>query len=120
MKYLVTINKSTIKENPSSNSNCYYRFLGPLETIVENTEDGFVIKQSQPYEKLYTLSPAPKYLFEYNPTLVKCESCNIWFEHTKLKSDSNEDSDYNYYFSDTVCPYCGEWDCCQIEYEKIQ
>lgn len=58
--------------------------------------------------------------FEYNPTLVKCESCNVWFEHTKLKSDSNEDSDYSYYFSNTVCPYCGDWDCCQIEYEKMQ
>ena len=27
---------------------------------------------------------------------------------------------YNdYAYSDKVCPICGAWDCCEIEYEKI-
>lgn len=59
----------------------------------------------------------PKYNFVYEPTFVKCEECNATFSHEYLESDVADCGD-NY--SSQVCPVCGEWDCCEIEYEDIQ
>lgn len=59
------------------------------------------------------------FLYEYKKTLVKCMYCDSRFDHTLLKSDGDEDGDGNYYSSDAICPKCGEWECCTVEYEDI-
>jgi hypothetical protein len=59
----------------------------------------------------------PKWYFEYVPTFVICGECGSMFSHEYLKSD---DSDCGDNYSSCVCPVCGEWDCCEVEYEDIQ
>lgn len=61
----------------------------------------------------------PPFLYKYKPTLVKCNYCAARFDHTLLKQDGDEDSDGNYYSSSAICPQCGEWECCSVEYEDI-
>lgn len=66
-------------------------------------------------EPIYSMSEEPRYLFAYIPTLIKCEVCNEEFYHTKLKHDC-----YDWErCSDTICPKCHDWDCCDLEFEDI-
>ena len=64
-----------------------------------------------------TFHPDSNYLFEYESKNIKCRYCNSKFDHTELASDSSNDG---VGYSDTVCPKCGLWDCCIIEYEDIE
>lgn len=59
--------------------------------------------------------PLPKWLYEYGDEKVKCVECGEVFSYTVLESD-----DYDGAFISNICPYCGEPDCCDIEYEKIE
>ena len=58
----------------------------------------------------------PKYLYSYVPTEIECLYCNKKFLHTELVADSSSESDY---YSDEICPHCGDWDCCDIKYEEL-
>jgi hypothetical protein len=60
--------------------------------------------------------PESKYLYKYLPYDVECDTCYKKFDHTELMSDR---IDYEWY-TNTQCPYCGRWNCCEIEYEKIE
>lgn len=61
----------------------------------------------------------PRWLFRYEPTQVTCDACGATFDHKRLKSSSAYDDDSREeWFSDTICPVCGEWDCCELEYEN--
>ena len=66
-------------------------------------------------EPIYSMYSEPKYLFDYMPTRVQCSECNEKFYHTELESD---EMNWDYY-SNTVCPKCGCFDCCQLEFEDI-
>jgi len=65
------------------------------------------------------ISNQPEYFYKYLPTKIKCEECYNSFLHTKLKSESYFDGDDDIY-SNTICPMCGEWYCCHIEYESVE
>lgn len=71
------------------------------------------------FQELNFMRPIPPYSFEYRRTKVKCSYCDSSFTHDKLKSDSMEDDDH-YSHSDKICPVCGEWECCQLEYESLE
>jgi len=58
--------------------------------------------------------PEPDYFYEYKKTKVQCNSCGVWFDHHKLLSDEIMDV-----YSDRICPECGKFDCCQLEYESL-
>ena len=58
-----------------------------------------------------------QWFFKYEPTVVTCTECGSMFKHEYLESDSSE---YDSRFSSEVCPVCGNWDCCEIEYEDIK
>ena len=58
-----------------------------------------------------------QWFFKYEPTFVKCTKCGSTFSHEYLESDEADCGD-NY--SSRICPVCGEWDCCEIEYEDIK
>lgn len=62
--------------------------------------------------------PEPAYLYEYKPTSLQCSECGAHFNHTELQSDSFWDGDSEY-FSDTICPKCGAWNCLDVLYESI-
>jgi len=63
--------------------------------------------------------PDPDWLYDYKPTKVTCKYCKETFNHTELDCDSIESDDY-YSYSETVCPKCDRWDCCELEYEDIK
>lgn len=60
-------------------------------------------------------APEPKHHYKHKDTQVQCCDCKEKFKRSKLESQSY-DSDY----SNTVCPKCGEWDCVNLKYEKIE
>ena len=59
--------------------------------------------------------PLPDWLYEHRETKVRCRSCKVAFPHTELESDSSPNGEYSY----AVCPKCGIWDCCKLQFEKI-
>lgn len=63
--------------------------------------------------------PAPPWLYDYLPTNVTCDSCGESFDHSELRSDESFDGEEEFY-SDRICPRCGEWDCCEVKYESPQ
>lgn len=59
---------------------------------------------------------------KYKPTQVECCECHKEFLHTELTKDKAVwgDGDYQRNVeSDTVCPRCGAWDCCELEFEQL-
>jgi hypothetical protein len=61
--------------------------------------------------------PQQQYLFDYEPTIVECESCRARFNNTYLKSDYDDGAECNIY---NVCPVCDESFCCELEFETIE
>lgn len=66
------------------------------------------------YRKDFHHIPETGYFYDYLPTQVACSECNSIFSHDKLTCDCFDDD-----FSDEVCPVCGAWNCCDIEYQSI-
>lgn len=64
----------------------------------------------------FSHSPIPKYSYSYLPKTVACCNCKKEFSYEKLLSKEDDTRD-NY--SNTVCPNCGEFRCCTLEYENI-
>ncbi len=71
-----------------------------------------------PRTELYTLGGEPKYFFTYLPTPVKCDDCGAEFPYTELLALEFDGEDYEY--TNTGCPKCGYWNCCGIEFQKIE
>lgn len=63
---------------------------------------------------VYGLGDEPKYLFDYHDFVVSCDSCGYSFNWRQLKSDSVGDI-----YSNTICPKCDTWDCCDLVFEKF-
>jgi hypothetical protein len=65
-------------------------------------------------------SSEPEFIFEYNDIEISCRRCESRFPISKLESDYvvYGDGISGDAFSDSICPKCGEWDCCDLEYEK--
>ena len=61
--------------------------------------------------------PIPKYSFSYENTKVKCRRCKSKIMSNDLVSDVDT-FDENY--STTICPICGKFYSCKLEYEKIE
>lgn len=56
---------------------------------------------------------------KYVPTPVRCSDCHEEFLHTELKAENAlwGEGDYERNVeSDTVCPKCGSWDCCELKF----
>ena len=113
MKYIIKIDRETIKKNPNAERTVFHY---PLRPSYEYNEDGTVKNIRQEYQTLYSLTPDPEFLYEYILTLVKCEYCNEEFYHNELQSE--DWGDYGY--SDTVCPKCNVSNCCEIQFESIK
>ena len=131
MKYLIPIDRSSIKPNE------HYPHLGRYEiyprelTRVDiyrgygleangNTKWVLVSQETMEpkpeYEYMEALGKAPKYFYSYSDTMVQCNSCLKKFDYAELELDW---IDYLDARTDTKCPFCEAWDCCEIEYEKL-
>ena len=84
-----------------------------------STSDNRIVGH-QEYEEFRNMSPAPKWLYSYIPTQVKCDKCGAEFPDIELESDSCDDAEGNYTPINNICPKCGKYDCCEIEYERIE
>jgi hypothetical protein len=147
MPTIIKIDRSTVRPNPNAGQTAY-RVAGRSYTeetkvfkrghdwIKQQWSDGFMYRQDsitslkcpsdwassinhiQEYSDIHTLSPEPAFLYEYeNPELV-CDSCGGTFCHQDLLFD--ETNDWGGYISSyEVCPLCHEWDCCEVELEKL-
>ena len=79
----------------------------------------FKFSASQDTEQVYSLSPEPLYLYEYDKSFeVECSVCGCMFPWTELESDSAYDESGFELYDDAVCPYCGAWSCCILEFQK--
>lgn len=73
------------------------------------------IQCDRDHDLVKTIQPAPNWIYEFEPTIVKCIHCEASFPHTAMGDDAIGDS---VVFG--ICPNCGEAECCEIEYEKIE
>jgi hypothetical protein len=79
-----------------------------IETVNIETKNNLIKHQTM---------PQPQYSFEYQPTLVECDSCGAKFNHKWLKNDYDDGSECNLY---NICPVCDESSCCEIEYQGVE
>jgi hypothetical protein len=58
--------------------------------------------------------PIPTFAYDHVPTEVECDECGERFPHAELESDDDDDG-----WTDTRCPRCGAWGCCELEFERL-
>lgn len=86
-----------------------------LKELSINKIKGIEIEIENHFNTVYH-SPIPEYSYKYQNKVMKCSYCG-----EKIKyNDLNYDDIDIYTYSNTVCPECGEWDCVELEYEKIE
>ena len=101
----ITINRSTVKPNPTAGLQDYY-----VPGVITETRMGLV----RDMVHVRSMHPEPEFLFDYNTHTVTCNSCSMSFLNIDLKSDSvGED------YVKCICPKCGEPYCCDIVFEKL-
>lgn len=63
--------------------------------------------------------PVDKYSYQYEDINIICSICGESFKLSELEYLENDD-DWNYDSTETGCPICLGWDCCEIYYETIE
>jgi hypothetical protein len=92
------------------------------EIVPYPIQEGMTTQITQDAQMLHAVGRQPRFTYKYLPTMVRCCKCEEEFPHTELREDYN---DWDYHtgcpseFCDTICRYCGEWWCCDIEWEKL-
>lgn len=130
-KYLIPIDRSSIKPNP------HYPHLGryeiyPRELTRVDTYRGYgleangktkwvlvsqeILEPKPEYEYIEALGTAPRYFYSYSDTMVQCDNCRKQFNYNELQYEDMYDS---WGYTDRQCPFCHRWDCCELEYEKL-
>lgn len=120
MRYLIRIDKKSIKKNPDAGSTILRRPIGQPE-VYEKYEfkNGIMVNYektiTQPYENLHTLTPIPlySYRYAYEDTIIECCHCGETFPANELTSDIYDDG------YDRTCPKCDRQNCCELEFEKF-
>lgn len=62
-------------------------------------------------------APTPKYSFKYENTEIICLGCGEKIMTDDLISEESADGEY---YSEAICPKCGEVDCCDLVYQNIE
>ena len=83
------------------------------KNIIAITNNGIQIDVEYNYE-IVTHPPVAKYSYKYENMEVECCYCEEKIMSNDLESDSTID-----FYSNAICPKCGEWDCCELVYENI-
>ena len=81
-----------------------------------------IVKHSATREHttVHTMTPEGPHLFEYEDTPVECDNCHEKFSYKELEADAMQDGDGEETWSNWICPKCGEWDCCELEFESVE
>lgn len=95
MKYFVPIDISTIKKDPGFGSPTIFV---PGYGIVDN--------------RRFT----NEWLYQYENIELKCSNCKKPVKFNDLESEEELDGS----FSCRVCPKCGKWECCDLDFENIE
>ena len=115
MKFLVQIDRETIKKNPDGGSFGPYFVPGQLH----NDGNGNKYRDCQ---AVYSFCPEPHYTAEYLPCEVMCENCLSRFPRNDLKLFEDEYCDEDgdeHYVSYWECPVCEQDACCTILWEHL-
>ena len=112
MKYIVRIDKSSIKKNPDAGQTT---FMVPGAWHPDGKGGG-----TRSVQMMQQMTPDPNYLFEREYCEVTCMHCNTKFSHKDLEEHKEWDYEEDgCYWVDNVCPNCKEADCCELEYEQF-
>lgn len=134
MKYFVKINIGSVKINPRAG-----RILTVIPTFksVELTlRSNGVAKESdiKKIEKLckeigfimdaYVIQhtdkishpPEPNYFYKHYDKKIECKYCKAKIKVSELESDEID----RCVSSDTICPKCKRWGCCEVEFQTIE
>lgn len=111
-KYIVKIDRNSIKKNPKAGQRWGYHVPG--NTCTE--PDGSISRHVTYVE---SLSLEPKVFYEYEDTEIECKYCKSRFDYKDLLEDECYDEDENEEYSVSVCPYCNKTDPCELEFENI-
>lgn len=103
---------------------CSGRLIGDIDSLIAECMDkhyeGIELKITQEHIDVTSLATQDQYLYKYKIIKLTCDSCGQQFNSNELKSEDFEDASGDYYSSsDTVCPKCGAWDCCDVSFESI-
>lgn len=86
------------------------------ETLNKLAKAGVHVAVEQHLQKFYH-EPELEWLFSLDKTVqVQCENCKEKFLWIELTADEAQDGSY----SSSICPRCGHWKCCELEFEKIE
>lgn len=55
--------------------------------------------------------------YDYEPAEVECVGCGERYCHSRLATEVRTEAD-DEVVSRRVCPVCGHWECCEVEWEK--
>lgn len=121
-KYLVKIDRNSIKKNPNAGSKDWL-VPGRIETswhieMGEDEKPKVVVTQHRNIQRVYSIFPEPADLFKYIPTQVKCKNCGKKSIHDELESDCLFDGENEIYI-ENICPHCSHPNCCELEYEEM-
>jgi len=73
---------------------------------------------SRPITTVRSMIPEPNYLYTHIDQSIECSSCHSQFPYQQLKSDAIS-LGCDEAWSNTICPVCGNWDCCDISFEHV-
>lgn len=112
------LNEDNFHLTEQYNSKTIKKWKGVLldHTLIESLCDKKLYVEIKYYHQKYSHRPLPKYLYKYENVKLECNDCGSSFLLNEL--EVIEDVDGGYW--DNCCPFCGEPDCVEIEYEKIE
>jgi hypothetical protein len=88
-----------------------------LAYLMSFDHDMYPCRITQSTNIIDTYMYVPPYSYNYVSTRVTCGTCGVACDHTDLLEDTSEYDSFRY--SDTICPYCKEWDCVELEFEQL-
>jgi len=86
-------------------------------TMADNKDNHISVEMHNEWNTIM-FPPEDRYFFKHLNVKVKCMNCNHQFMSNDFVEMDNDDS-CNFHYTDTGCPECRAWDCCNVRYESI-
>lgn len=100
--------------NPSFKKD-YYEVPGRCEKTYD--EKGNLVSIKFDIQIVYSIGPQPKYIITYDDSIeIECEDCGHKFPLKEIKHSEYFGDEFA--MSDTICPKCYAYDCCDLIYEE--
>ena len=101
------IDRKSLTKNPNAGQRSFL-IHGRRSTFAK--EDGSIV-QVQEVQRMYSIFPEPRWLYEYVPLQIQCNSCKESFDVDELEGFYDVDG-YCSVEDARICPRCGDWECC--------